>query len=238
MTDLSSIPIIDFVEPTTIRLISTAFISEPALAPLADSRDDLEILEAVEVLTSARHNFLAAVPAEVDPRELLSGVHGFGWSYVNAAFCYTRAGGNRFNGADRGAWYAAFGSNAAETCQAEVAFHLSRELAHVGVFDNVTSYRELLAGFVTRFYDLNGLEGKRFLHADPAIAYPAGQALARDIRRKGGNGVIYPSLRNPNGQCLAAFRPHLVQNIRLGKVWQFTWKGSEKPTISRIRDFA
>jgi RES domain len=49
-----------------------------------------------------------------------------GANFINAAFVYFRPRElNRFNGPGRGAWYAAL---AVETCQAEVAFHLAREL--------------------------------------------------------------------------------------------------------------
>ena len=59
------------------------------------------------------------------------GVHElvFGVPYyriVNAAFTHAHPLGSRFNGPDRGAWYAAF---AVETAQAEVAFHKTTEYA-------------------------------------------------------------------------------------------------------------
>jgi hypothetical protein len=47
---------------------------------------------------------------------------------VNAAFSHPHPLGSRFNGPDRGAWYAAF---ELETSQAEVAFHKSVEFAEV-----------------------------------------------------------------------------------------------------------
>jgi len=80
----------------------------------------------------------------------------------NAAFCYTRATGNRFNGPERGAWYASHGYLAVETAQAEVAWHLTRELEATGVFENVTAYRELLAGFTTRLHDPTKRAGGKY----------------------------------------------------------------------------
>ena len=38
---------VDFTDPTTVRLISTAYIDEPAMAPLADDEDDFAILEEI-----------------------------------------------------------------------------------------------------------------------------------------------------------------------------------------------
>ena len=234
MIDLAAIPVVRFTEQTTIRLIATAYIDEPALSPLVDDDGDLDVVEDIEMMTSARHDAFGAVPPGVDPDELLTEVHGFGWTIINAAFCYTRKKGNRFNAADRGAWYACHGDNAAETSRAEVAFHLTRELDNVGIYDNVTAYRELLAGFVTEFHDLNGFGAQDFLDPDIRFAYPAGQTLAGNILQNGGNGVLYPSARHPGGQCLAAFRPGIVQNVRQGQTWVFEWNGQREPAISRL----
>jgi len=232
---MTVLPITGFTEDTTIRLIATAYLTEPALAPLADDPSDLDVLERLEMMTSARHLPRLPMPGGIDPAELLTEADGFGWTYVNAAFCYTRLGGSRFNAEDRGAWYATTGPDAAETAQAEIAWHLSRELAATGIFENTTRYRELLAGFSTRLHDLRRQPAHAALDADPAKGYPEGQALARAVFAEGGNGILYPSVRKNGGQCLAAFRPRLVQNIRLGRTWRFTWSGSVQPAITEDR---
>ena len=136
---------------------------------------------------------------------------------INAAFAYARPGGNRFSGEDRGAWYCAF---ACETALAEVAFHLTRALEAVGRYDNTTDYAELLADFIGRFHDLRGMAGAPCLDPDPAVGYPAGQALARRVLAADGSGILYPSVRRPGGTCLAALRPHIVQNVRPGGTWR------------------
>lgn len=233
MSDLAAVPLRPFTEPATVRLIPTAYIEEPALAPLADTEEERAILEEIEGLTSARRAVSIPRLGGIDPAELLTEIHGYGWTYINAAFCYTRATGNRFNGPDRGAWYATYGESAVATAQAEVSYHLSRELEATRVFENVTDYRELIAGFTTEFHDLSGLEGRACLDPDPTIGYAAGQELASDILRDGGNGVLYPSARSTGGRCLAAFRPMLVQNVRQGATWRFRWEGTPKPDITR-----
>ena len=233
MIRASDLEITEFTDPTTIRLIPTAYIDEPAMAPLADDDTELAVLEFIESLTSARRTVSLPVPGGVDPAELLTEAAGYGWTYVNAAFCYTRATGNRFNGPNRGAWYASFGAFAIETAQAEVSWHLTRELDATGVYENITSYRELLAGFTSRFHVLPLEGGLDVLNADPDRAYPAGQALSKDVRECGGNGLLYPSVRLEGGQCLVALRPHLVQNVRQGDTWVFQWAGSAKATITK-----
>lgn len=218
------IPEIDFVEGRTVRLIATAYLDEPALAPLADDADDLDILTELEGLTSARLGSLA-LPDDVDPRELLNESFGFGWSYVNAAFCHAKPPGNRFNDARRGCWYAAFGPQDAETAEAEVTFHMARALREAGAMRERVSYGQVLSGFACRFHDLRTDPGHPGLDSDPAVGYPAGQRLAAAIRRSGGNGVLYPSVRFAGGGCVAAFRPSVVQNVRLADQIVFEWDG-------------
>lgn len=65
------------------------------------------------------------------------------------------------------------------------------------------------------------------LDSDPSRGYAPGQALAKSIRAAGGNGLLYPSVRAPNGECLAAFRPAVIQNVRLGEVATFAWDGAQ-----------
>lgn len=234
MIPVGDIPTEPFTQPNTIRLIPQAYIQEPAMDPLVDGEVELDFLAAFERLTSGRQNETIPLPADVLPSELLTAAHGYGYSYVNSAFCYTRSTGNRFNGSARGAWYATYGDNAVETAQAEVAYHLGRELYYTGVFDNITTYRELIAGFTTAFHSLNNLGILPALDPDPETAYLHGQQLAQHLRAIDSAGILYPSARYDGGACLVAFRTNLVQNIRQGDGWLFEWQGSTTPTIQRM----
>lgn len=231
MINIADLPVRNFNEANTTRLISTAYIDEPALAPLADDEDELKFLEELEGLSSSRRGLPEFIPAGVNPNELLGAYDGYGWTYVNAAFCYTRETGNRFNGPDRGAWYASWGEARVETAQAEVAWHLTRELEATGIYENVTAYRELNASFTTQLHDLKNLHEQVFLDPEPSVAYPAGQRLASELLAADSNGIMYPSTRKVGGSCLVAFRPHLIQNIRQGNCWVFIWAGTTEPVI-------
>ncbi len=233
MIDPAGLKTLNFTKSDTIRLISTAYIDEPALLPLVDDEDDLAFIEEIEGLTSSRRQSGISLPPAIAANELLSEADGYGWTYVNAAFCYTRTTGNRFNGPDRGAWYAAWDDKADQTALAEVTWHLTRELEATGVFENITAYRELIAGFTASFHDLRTVEDKELFSKDPEIAYPVGQALAQVVRQQGGNGFVYPSVRRAGGLCLAAFRPRLVQNIRQGSTWLLRWSGTAIPDVKQ-----
>ena len=234
MIRAADLPVRDVVEPATVRLVTADYTEKPATALLADDPSELAFLEEIEGLTSALTPSSSAIPAGIQPGELLTEADGYGWRYVNAAFCHMRPTGNRFNGPERGAWYASYGNQAADTAKAEVAWHLTRELRATGIYENITTYTELLAGFMSRFHDLGERTDDVVYSGDPEVAYPARQALARDILASGGNGVLYPSARYEGGKCLAALRPNLVQNIREGDTWVFRWAGSAEPEILRV----
>jgi RES domain-containing protein len=225
-------PKADIAQKNTIRLIPTGRLKQPVLLALAANHGALEDLAELEGATSGRLMAQRGGLFDLDPRELVFGAPGH--TFINAAFTYTRPGGSRFNGEERGAWYCGF---AVETSLAEVAYHLTRELDSVGRFENVTDYAELIADFIGSFHDLRGddFRGGAFLGADISAAYPAGQALAQRLRmEEGGIGLLYPSVRHPGGTCLAAFHPGLVQNLRQGGVWRLEWRGTREAEISRM----
>jgi hypothetical protein len=227
-------PRVDLAQRDTVRLISTGRLKPPVLLPLAANFGALEDLAGLESVTNARLTAQETGLPGLDPRELVFGRPGY--TFINAAFTHTRPGGNRFNDEDRGAWYCAF---EAETSLGEVSFHLTRELEAVGRFENVTDYAELRADFFGPFHDLRVFDraSEEALGDDPAIAYPAGQTLARQLRvEAASNGVVYPSARRAGGTCLAAFRPDLVQNLRQGGIWRLEWQGAPAPSMTRVAE--
>jgi hypothetical protein len=226
------LPTVDLAQRDTIRLIATGRLKEPILLPLAKTQGALDDLADLESVTNGRLQAQATGLPDLDPRELAFGRAGH--IFINAAFTHTRPGGNRFNGDDRGAWYCGFD---VETCLGEVSYHLTRELEAIGRFENVTDYAELIADFFGSFHNLRSADpaAEPALHADPAVGYQAGQALALRLRKElGSNGIIYPSVRKSGGTCLVAFRPDLVLNLRQGGLWRLEWQGRPTPTTARL----
>ncbi|WP_238368542.1 RES family NAD+ phosphorylase [Mesobacterium pallidum] len=221
---------IDLSDRGLTRLLPATYHKPPALRGLVDTDDELAILAGIEGMTSGRLTAEAGRNPHLDPRELAwqrrqGDLRIYGDSHVNAAFTYTRAGGNRFNDATRGAWYCAWDVLVSVS---EVAYHRTRELGFAGSYHDSARYVELLADFIGNFDDLTGMPDHPALDPDPALGYPAGQALAQDLRRAGSRGLVYPSVRAPapGGNCLVCFEPHAIQNVRPGASWELTWDGS------------
>jgi RES domain-containing protein len=205
----------------TIRLVSSARLRDPVMAPLADDENELALLAEIEGATSGRliaeERGLGGLTAD----ELVHGVpHA---KFINASFAYAKPREpNRFNPADRGAWYAAL---AVETCIAEVGHHLSSALADAGDFNAVVEYGEMIASMSGVFVDLRDVPDHPSLDPDIAKGYPAGNALAAQARGAGHNGIIYPSVRHQGGTCIAALWPNVVQSVVQGAMYRLTWSG-------------
>lgn len=219
-----------------VRLISASHHKPPTLRGLVDSDAEMDVLAEIEGMTSARLQAEAGRNLYIDRRELAfrrraHDLGVYGESHINAAFTYTRLGGNRFNDGTRGAWYCAW---AALTSVAEVAFHRTRELGYAGIYEDRARYVELLADFIGDFADIEGESENPALHPDPAVGYPAGQALAQQLRREGWRGLIYPSVRAQGARCLVVFEPSAVQNVRPGASWDLIWAGSPEYSVQMV----
>lgn len=219
-------PVILTTIERAVRLVSTARLRPPVLAGLV-ADDELQTLAEIEGATSERIVRQSRGASGISPMEFAAGVPGH--SFINAAFAYSRPRGlNRFNGPSRGAWYAAF---EVETSIAEVAFHLTRELDNIGVYETIVDYAELFASFAGEFLELRNLPDPQpeCLSPDIEIAYPQGNLVADAARTRGLNGIIYPSARRKGGTCLVALTPHAVQSVAQGRVIRLMWKGTRTP---------
>lgn len=214
----------------THRLVPSRHLrgGESVLTRIADDDRHLRAIFELDDATNDRLRGERGLLPGIGPEELLAGVpHA---AVVNAAFCHAHPLGARFNGPERGAWYAAF---EIETSQAEVAFHKGVQLAEIGWPDETVTYDDYLADFNADFHDLRDARGfKACLAPD---SYIASQALADALLASGSLGLVYPSVRRQGGTCLACFRPALVTNLRRGQTWRFTWTGGAGPRIERAR---
>lgn len=213
----------------THRLIPSKFSAggESVLARIADDdphlKDIFDLDNATNDRLIAENNLLPGIGIH----ELVFGVPHY--RIVNAAFCHSHPLGSRFNGPDRGAWYAAF---ELETSQAEVAFHKWVELAEVSWFEEDITCDDYLADFSADFHDVR--EDARFAACLAPDDYVASQDLVQRLLDVGSLGVIYPSVRRNGGTCVACFRPALVMNVRKGRTYRYVWKGRAEPEISAL----
>lgn len=218
------LPPLSFIEAlNTSRLIPSLYSrdEESVIARVAHA-DDLRTGFELDDLTNARLQGRSAQFDRIDESELVKGIPYA--SVINAAYCHSHEEGNRFSVFDRNAWYAAL---AVETAQAEVIYHRTIELHEIGEFELDTTCDQYLADFRCELHDLRDLGAK-----SPVLSpgsYDVSQKLAEEVFNRGSLGVIYPSVRDPHGTCIACFRPVLVTNVRKGITYRFRWHGKDVP---------
>jgi RES domain-containing protein len=192
----------------THRLVPARHGDASVLARLADPDEPLDDLFDLDAATNERLLGEANLLPGISVHELL-----FGVTYahvVNAAFTHASPSGSRFNGADRGAWYAAFDK---ATARAEVAFHKTQELEEIAWREPETfTLDDYLADFRADFHDIR--KDPAFVDCLAPTDYARSQALAATLVAAGSAGLVYPSVRRKGGTCIVCFRPALVTNVR------------------------
>ncbi len=212
----------------THRLVPSKYRpQESVLTRIADSDEDLRAIFDLEQATNDRLLAEHQRRPDIGPHELVFGVPSY--HVVNATFCHAHPLGARFNGPDRGAWYAAF---ELRTAQTEVGFHRSIELFEIDWRgEEVATYDDYLADFSGEFHDLR--RDRRFAACLAPDSYVDSQELGQRLLDQGSLGVVYPSVRRRGGTCLACFRPAVVANVRRDAEYVFTfsagaWKAVKK----------
>jgi len=180
------------------------------LQRLAEEDDNLQRLFELDGATNDRLLGEANLLSGISVHELLFGVPYA--HIVNAAFCHPHPFGSRFNGSDRGAWYAA---TELATARAEVTFHKRQELREINWRAPETFVLDdYLADFRSDFHNIR--DDAAFADCLDPDNYGPSQRLARDLLADGSAGIVYRSVRRSQGTCLVCFRPALVTNVRKG----------------------
>jgi hypothetical protein len=205
------------------RVISSRF-PPIHLFERVSSPEDWESLYWLESLTNPR---LRDEVGEIElvPRE--DRIFGPGTSVVMAAFTHLNPDGSRFVDNTFGAFYAAA---SLDTSITETRYHREVFLRATREGPLELDMRTYFCDVHATFHDIRGQRDQMPEIYDPD-SYVASQKLARSLKRAGSNGVVYDSVRHAGGQCLAVYRPRLVQNCRQGTHLRYVWDGER---INRV----
>ena len=232
----------DVLRDATHRLIPWRYSDPEERGPEKISRDDSVLtrltdniadLNALFELEGATNDRLLGEAGQLPGITLRELVFGLPYSHiVNAAFTHPNPAGSRFNGPERGAWYAAF---ARSTSELDVAYHRSKELQEINWQESEKfTYVDFLADFRGQFHDIRN--DHRFRNCLDPISYTTSQRLATRLLEQGSAGIVYPSVRHKLGTCIACFRPALVNNVRKGATISIQFANAfAKPEIRAIK---
>ena len=211
----------------THRLIPSRYVAggQSVLSRIANSRQHLNEILTLDDLTNDRLNAENDLLPSIGVNELVFGVPND--HIINAAYTHAHPLGNRFNGPNRGAWYAAFDIG---TAQEEIIYHKNVDLSEIDYFYDDVTYDDYLADFSAQFHDLR--DEPEFTACLSPTSYIASQTLAEALLESGSLGVVYPSVRDSAGTCIACFRPALVGNVRRETTYRFQWTGTRRPVVT------
>jgi hypothetical protein len=154
-------------------------------------------------------------------------------SIVMAPFTHLSPPGTRFTDGHFGAYYAA---ESIDTAIAETRYHRENFLRATSQPPIELEMRCYLADVGCDLHDLRGRRQELPDIYDPS-SYAASQKLGRELREAGSNGLAFDSVRRHGGECVALFRPRLVQNVRQSVHLRYAWDGNAISEVYEIRAF-
>ncbi|MGC2161087.1 MAG: RES family NAD+ phosphorylase [Silvibacterium sp.] len=219
----------------THRLIPAKYSERGTV--LSRLTEDSRMLDQLLELDSATNDRLLGEEGLLPGITVHELVYGVDYAHiVNAAFAHAAPEGGRFNGPERGAWYAGLDR---ETALTEVSFHKQRQLEEVKWPEaEVSTFDDYLADFTIPICDITAPRPlyKKYLRPAPIPeCYREPQTLAAQLLAQQSNGILYPSVRRPSGQCLACFRPALVYNVRRGDRLQMALRAGTAFHVKQAR---
>lgn len=190
--------------------------------------EDWDALYELESITNPRIRTEVGELHLVPKADRVSGPNA---SIVMAPFTHLSPQGTRFTNGRFGAYYAA---ESIDTAIAETRYHGENFLRATRQGPIELEKRCYLADVACELHDLRGRRIELPDVYDP-MSYAASQKLGSELRGAGSNGVAFDSVRRAGGECVAVFKPRLVQNVRQGVHLRYAWDGTTISQVYEIR---
>ncbi len=220
MSGTTDIPVSRVAWKAAVRIIRSTFPPIDLFEDIADPAD-WPLLISAEQKTNPR---IVATIGNLDLVPVNRRVGGNGASYVMAPFTHVSTDRpSRFTDGSYGVLYV---GDRFETALFETIHHHARFMARTKEAPGWTSqFREIVMSVDAQLHDLRTQAGQPPLALDPH-SYAASQALAQALRSAGADGIAYPSVRHPGGECVALFYPDCASNPLQGRHLDYHWDGT------------
>jgi RES domain-containing protein len=130
---------------------------------------------------------------------------------------------SRFSDGSFGVYYAA---SSLETAIKETCFHRARFYSASNEKPCSISMREYVATIKKPLIDIRDKRYKELFNPDPAY-YGKSQEFGKKAHEKKEWGLLYPSVRNLNGLCMAVLRPPALTLPKQGCHLRYIWDGEK-----------
>jgi hypothetical protein len=227
VNETADIPVSRFTWKGAIRIIHSAFPPIDLFEDIADPAD-WPLLISAEQKTNPR---IMSTIGNLDLVPVARRVGGTGATYLMAPFTHVSSDRpSRFTDGSYGVLYIA---DRFETALFETIHHHARFMARTKEAPGWTSkFREIVMSVDADLHDLRSAAREPVSALDPD-SYVASQALARAFRGSGSDGIAYPSVRHPGGECVALFYPDCASNPLQGRHLDYHWDGAR---VDLVRD--
>ncbi len=227
MTEGEHIPVSRVEWKGAVRIIRSAFPPIDLFEDIADPAD-WPLLISAEQKTNPR---IMTTIGNLDLVPVDRRVGGNGASYLMAPFTHvSMERPSRFTDGSYGVLYI---GNVFETALFETIHHHARFMARTAEAPGWTSQlREIVLSVGADLHDLRGAEAVNHPALDPD-GYKASQDLAMTLKVGGADGVVYPSARQPGGECVGLFYPDCASEPVQGRHLDYHWDGER---VDLVRD--
>lgn len=205
--------------PHLHRLVPSHFPPVNLFESVADP-DELDIVYAIESLTNDRIKDEVGDLRRVPKEDRISGP---GSTPVMAAFTHVGVP-SRFTDGSYGVYY---GARDLKTAIAETIYHRERFLSATQEPDTELTMRQYINRVALPLHDM-----RKNTAVHTPNSYAAAQALGKALREANSHGLLYQSVRDAGGECVAAFRPKTVTVPVQGGHFRYVWSGFQQRIIS------
>ena len=218
--DASSIRISRVEWQSAVRIIRSVYPPIDLFEDIADP-EDWPLLISAEQKTNPR---LMETIGNIDLIPPARRVGGPGASYLMGPF--THVSTDRPSRFSRGTFGVLYVAREFQTALLETAHHHARFMAQTHEPAGWTSqFRQILLDIHGDLHDLRGGDPAYTGALDPA-EYHEAQALGEQLHAAAAQGLVYPSVRNPTGECVGLFYPDLASHLRQGAHFDYHWNGT------------
>ncbi len=216
-----TVPKAQVVWPAAVRIIRSLYPPIDLFEDIADPAD-WPLLISAEMKTNPRLMETVGDLDLVPPDRRVSGPNS---SWFMAPFTHVSTDRpSRFSDGTYGVLYA---GRTFETALFETIHHHARFMAATDEAPGWTSqFREIVLDIDATLHDLRG-DDADYARLRDRDDYAAPQALGRDLRAFGSDGVTWPSVRHGGGECAGLFWPDVATNPRQARHLDYHWDGKK-----------